>query len=279
MTHLSSEQLRQWRDAPTEAARATVVGHLAVCDQCTQRYAELIRTRPLGDARPTLQVADFVVRGLESAAFRPVTGTRNLTSRLALAAAVLLAVGVSSWQVFEGRRLRSQLVALEAERQTREQEVAQQARVERSRGDQLDRELQEERKTRALLEQELARQRDVSLSNRPVLGPVLSLFLTPGRLRGTGETKTITIAPDAAEVRLMLAVEGQGTYRSYQVEILNSEGVRVWTRAGVQAGQQIVIVTVPAKVFAEDDYELALRGVTANRETERAGQYFFTVLK
>ncbi len=277
MTHLSSEQLQQWRDAPTEAARATVVEHLAVCDQCSQRYAELIRTRPLSDDRPTLPLADFVARGLESADLRPVTSTRNLTARLALAATVLLAIGML-WQVFEGRRLRLQLATVETEHQARELQVAQQAREERSRGDRLDSQLQEERKTRALLEQELAR-RDSSLSNRPAPGPVLSLFLTAGRLRGSGETKTITITPDAAEVRLMLAVEGQGTYRSYQVEILNSEGARVWTRAGVQPGQQIVIVTVPAKVLAEDDYELALRGVTANRETERAGQYFFTVLK
>lgn len=279
MTHLSSEQLQQWRDAPTEAARLTVVGHLAVCDECAQRYAELIRTRPLDDVRPMLQMADFVARGRESAALRPEPRTHDLTNRLAMAAAVLLAIGVVSWQAFEGRRLRLQLVALETERQVREQEVAQLASAERSRSEQIDRELQEERKTRALLEQELARQRDSSLANRRAPGPILSLFLTPGRLRGTGEAKTITIPPDAADVRLMLAIEGQATYRTYQVEILNSEGLRVWTRAGVQAGQQIVIVTVPAKVFAEDDYELALRGVTAGRETERAGQYFFTVLK
>ena len=61
--HLSAEQLRRWRDGEAEADRQRIVEHLAVCDACSARYAELIRTRPIDTAPTRFEPADFVARG------------------------------------------------------------------------------------------------------------------------------------------------------------------------------------------------------------------------
>lgn len=95
MTHLSREALVLWRDHPSEDARATVVAHLAVCNQCAAFYAELVRTRPLEEeAVPSrFDPAEFKARGLalrRGAAPRP--GRRWLIMTLAAAAIVVLAV-------------------------------------------------------------------------------------------------------------------------------------------------------------------------------------------
>jgi hypothetical protein len=61
--HLSAEQLRQWRDGEAEADRQQIVGHLATCDTCSARYAEMMRTRPIDTAPARFDPADFVARG------------------------------------------------------------------------------------------------------------------------------------------------------------------------------------------------------------------------
>jgi hypothetical protein len=40
-----------------------------------------------------------------------------------------------------------------------------------------------------------------------------------------------------------------------------------------------VLVSVPADALAENDYEVTLRGVTAGGDVQRAGQYYFRVLR
>lgn len=60
--HLDRDQLVRWRDHGS-ADRAAVLGHLAACDSCAARYAELVRTAPLAAAPVHFDPADFVARG------------------------------------------------------------------------------------------------------------------------------------------------------------------------------------------------------------------------
>ena len=175
-------------------------------------------------------------------------------SQWALAAAVILAAGLAAWQAFESRRLELQVAALEAERQARTEER--------------DRALESERRARAELEQ------------RPVAPaqPVLSLLLTPGRLRDGGETKRLRLSATDPGFTLTLTLAGQRTYDAYQVEIRNADGTRVWGLARAEGRDGTVMLTVPARLFPQDDYEVVLRGVTAGG-TERSGEYFFTILR
>jgi hypothetical protein len=96
VTHLTPQELTLWRDRPAEADRARIVGHLAVCEPCTSRLAELVRAAAPGAAdAPPLAPGDFVQRGYgvmqkrrgQLIVFRP-----QVLIPLAAAAAILLAV-------------------------------------------------------------------------------------------------------------------------------------------------------------------------------------------
>jgi hypothetical protein len=288
VSHLSNEQLRQWHDAPAEADRAAIAGHLAVCNACADRYTELVRTPPADGEPASLAAAEFIARGHQQqpgeerqAGATSASGV-GVAAWWALAAALVLALGVAAWQTLEMRRLRATVVALEAERTTRVEEIARLTREQRTQREQLDRQLAEEQKARAVLEQELAAlQREQPADNRRSASPprpVLSLVLLPGTRDG-GQARSITITQRNADVRIMLSLEAPRTVRSYAVNIVDSDGSSVWTLSGIAPGQQMVSVRVPASVLVEDDYELVLTGVDAAGARERKGSYYFTVLK
>lgn len=69
MAHLSRETLIAWRDAPSEAARAEVVTHLASCPACAAAYAELVRVAAVAEPPRIFDPETFKARGM--AAFEP----------------------------------------------------------------------------------------------------------------------------------------------------------------------------------------------------------------
>src|SRR5262245_33351164 len=90
MTHLSGAGLGAWYDAGAERDR--VLAHLACCDDCGARLAELVRLdAPVGPAHVD---PSFVERGYR--AYRPTRQRRNrsIAAAAAIAATVLVAVGV-----------------------------------------------------------------------------------------------------------------------------------------------------------------------------------------
>jgi hypothetical protein len=50
--HLTRTELERWRDHAPAEDRERVTTHLASCETCAARYAELFRTRPAIDRRP-----------------------------------------------------------------------------------------------------------------------------------------------------------------------------------------------------------------------------------
>lgn len=95
--HLSAEQLRRWRDGEEESGREHIVEHLAACETCSARYAEMMRTRPI-DGRSTaparFEPAEFVARG-EQVLNLPAPSRWGLTRWApALGAAALLVLSV-----------------------------------------------------------------------------------------------------------------------------------------------------------------------------------------
>jgi hypothetical protein len=199
----------------------------------------------------------------------------------ALAAAALVMVAGCVWLLFETARLRKELGQLRAERTTTEQQLEQRSIAERARAQQLSQQLEQERARRTQLEQELARQGEQPSepSARPA---VIALLLMPGLVRGGGETKRLVLPPAARQVRLQLELSG-GASNSYRAVLLNSDGNELWSRAGLQArldgARRVIVLNLPARLLAEDDYELKLTGVDAAGQPERAGSYYFTILK
>jgi hypothetical protein len=92
MTHLTDALLRRWVDAGDAADRDTVLEHIAACDACGARLADLVRTLP-AEAEPAhLEADDFRPRGYEALG-RPAD--RRGWIGLAAAAALALAVGAA----------------------------------------------------------------------------------------------------------------------------------------------------------------------------------------
>lgn len=206
-------------------------------------------------------------------------GFRSSMMRFAMAAFAVVILLAFAWMAFETSRLRGKVSQLESRQTTREQEIEQQSAEQRSRVEQLNRELEEERNRRAVLEQEIAQLREQASPDDALQPSIISLILAPSRIRSGGETKKITISDNSAQVRLLLNIGGKSAYRNYQAVILNSEGAQVWSRRGLRARQRIVVLTVPARLLKEDDYEINLKGLTETGDLERVGDYYFTALK
>ena len=208
---------------------------------------------------------------------------RSARMRFAMAAVALVVLAAFAWMAIETSRLRNRVTQLEASQKAREQEIERQSGEGRSRLEQLGRELEEERNRRALLEQELAQMREPPSAGGDGGPSIISLILAPGRIRGGGETKRLTIRQDHSQVRLLLNIGDRSGYSSYQAVILNSEGAQVWSREALRAskgqGAQFVALRIPARLLAEDDYEINLKGLTESGELERIGDYYFTVFK
>lgn len=206
-------------------------------------------------------------------------GFRTPATGFAVATAAIVTLAALGWMAYETSRLRSQV----SQQTQRELEIEQQAAEARSRIEQLNRELETERRNRAILEQELAAARQQPSPGKQAQMAILSLILVPGRIRGSGETRRLTIRQDSAQVRILLGLGAKSQYRSYQAVILNSDGAQVWSRAGLRAGlargARFVILSIPARRLAEDDYEINLTGIAASGAAERVSDYYFTVLR
>lgn len=93
MTHLSDHELQRWREGHT-ADRDRIVAHVAACDACGGRLAELVRTAPASGPASTFDPASFRDAGLQTGQWR--AGARRGPWRYipvaAAAAAVIVAV-------------------------------------------------------------------------------------------------------------------------------------------------------------------------------------------
>ena len=96
--HLTSDELIRWRDEARPVDRARVVKHLAECDACGARLAELLRTQPPDAAPRRFDPSRFVARGIDAGAAGLAVRSPGRWRRTgwwvpaAAAAAILLAV-------------------------------------------------------------------------------------------------------------------------------------------------------------------------------------------
>lgn len=96
MIHRPDAELRSWLDRPDPADRDRIVGHLAGCDACSSRVAEMVRTAPLAQTDSRFDAASFRSAGYN--VLRSRTGWRlrsplRTLAPLGAAAAVIMIVG------------------------------------------------------------------------------------------------------------------------------------------------------------------------------------------
>lgn len=222
---------------------------------------------------------DSVVPRVNARPSSLVAWTETLRSRtgMVLAAATVLLALAGSWLVFHTLKLNDRLKQIDAERSAaheRARELEGRIAVELEQNRKLSEELDRER-ARRVADQ-------THPESQPPARSFVSLVLNLGAVRGGGSTPKLSIPPDASQVRIHARFK-TGSYPAYRAELQTVEGRSLWQQPGLKArargGEREVSLTAPASLFREDDYVLALKGVTPAGEEQSVGEYFFTVQK
>ena len=122
-----------------------------------------------------------------------------------------------------------------------------------------------------------------SLRQRAETAPstLATFVLSPGLTRGTDEPERLIIHPTARLVQIHLALEKEENYQSYLAEIRTARGNLVWSQSNLPTERTdglAVSLTIPARLLAQGEYELALKGATKGK-LEAVGYYYFIALK
>lgn len=271
---LSLQQRRQFEQQfltrPGEAQRVAVAK--AVLDKVAhlEPVSATVRT-VVAEEKPSFFQSLLALLGLQSPMLQ-----------LAMTTACLLLLLGGSWLFYQTVKLRSQVQQLEVARVEQEQQRAQQtqqANEQKARGDQLNEQLETERRKRTALEQELARQKSQPASTSDTPTTLLSFVLIPGLSRDIDSTKHLTIPSGTTQVRLQLRLKRPGNYVSYQAALQTLDGANLWSRNLPRSAGQIISVIIPGKLIPSGDYMMALKGKTADGQVEDVGEYYFSTAK
>lgn len=104
-------------------------------------------------------------------------------------------------------------------------------------------------------------------------GPVVSLALIAGLVRGGGAANRLILPKDAARVRLTFELPAKG-YKDASARIETVSGARVWQGNLKQSGGRVEL-SLPAKLFADEDYLLIVSGANAAGAREDFAQFYF----
>lgn len=194
-----------------------------------------------------------------------------------LAAAFVIALGSCVWLLLETSRLRSQIADLsarQAETEQREGEQRQKAADERTRSDNLARELESERRRLGQLEMQ---------GSNSLAPSILSFILTPGVSRGSGESARLLIASGTKQIRLQPYLEGAPDYHKYRAELRTIADRIVLTKDNLVAKQtrlgKSLFLIVPASLLSDGDYEVVVSGIAGSSRSEHVGSYYFSVAR
>ena len=187
---------------------------------------------------------------------------------LRVAAAVLL-LTVGGWLTVEILSLRSQIQQVELQRAVLQKEK-----------EDLERQIDEERNRSLELTTQLDQQPAVK-SGQPnqIAHDIVSFFLTPDLVRGTGDAKRNIIPTDAKQVNLELGFNDD-QYERYDVVITSVGGPEIWRKdAGkpeLRNGGKSMRVKVPAALFKTNDYIVNVIGTDSS---DKVARYAFSVVR
>lgn len=189
----------------------------------------------------------------------------NPVGQFAAAIAVLLCIVGGAWLVSENAAIRSRVAALEAERRDfdlREQSLRQRLSEEQSRAAALS-----------------AQNRQPSEPARAPL--VASLVLMPGLSRAQTRVEQLVLSPSVQIARIEIELDSRDDYPRFRAELRTRRGEELLSRSNLvrrKSGPGFTVsVDVPASALAVGDYELALKGITADHTSQDVGYYYFGV--
>jgi hypothetical protein len=189
----------------------------------------------------------------------------------ALAAAALVVLVSASWLVVQNQRLRVGL----------QQALAGQAELRREEGTFRQHIAELEEKSREQVHDN-QHGSEVAQLEAP-MGPVMTLRLTPGLARATGEPQKALILPSASpRLRLELMLD-QNEYKKYETVLLTAEGREVLRGKAIRSqsinGNILVHWSLPARMIPSGDYVVQLKGQLASGSLEEVESYSFRVLR
>ena len=189
----------------------------------------------------------------------------NPVVQFAAAAVALICFAGGAWLVSENATIRSRVAALEAER--RDFELREQSLRHR---------LSEEQSRAAALS---AQNRQPSEAARAPL--VASLVLVPGLSRAPTRVEQLVLSPSVQIARIEIELEPRDDYPRFRAELRTRRGEEVLSRSNLvrrKSGPGFAVsIDVPASALAAGDYELALKGITADQTSQDVGYYYFGV--
>ena len=217
-------------------------------------------------------------------------GLRWTTAMASAAALLLFASGI--WLFVENRRLSNSVEQARAEKDSLLQQStlneveAEQMRQElerdiaalRSQGKEMETAINEKQR-----ELEALRRIKPTVRSTPSDSSSIATFiLPPGLTRNTDEPEKLIVPAAVRSMQLQLDLEREEDFQSYTVELRTARGNLVWSKSGLPLKQtsygRAVLVTIPAKLVPNGEYELTLKG--SNRGNVQAvGYYYFIALK
>ncbi len=126
------------------------------------------------------------------------------------------------------------------------------------------------------------RPHDGSRAGPPVpAGPIVSLVLSPGLLRGSAATPQLALPAGAAAVELQLELESSSALTDYRCRLETAEGslIRDGLEPTIAVTGQALTLRLSPEVLAEGDYILALSGRAVDRPYGVLASYFFRVIR
>ena len=190
----------------------------------------------------------------------------------------MVPVVFSAWLITTERGRRSEIDRLQAEVQRVEKELADQ----RNQASQLQRDFQEARERNSDLERQLAdlkNARDRIGQPEPTATGILSLLLSPGRIRGSAR-ETVTLTPDKHTIEFKLRVPSND-YAGYRAELVGKSGESIsHDRLEVRRvrSETQAVFRLPAAKLAPGDHEIKLLGINSQGKAEPIESYYFTVV-
>ena len=177
----------------------------------------------------------------------------------------LVALGLSMviWNLALQKRIK-QMEAKQVALEQRDREL--QGRIDEQQNDReaIAKELETERSKRDQLEQELIAQAE----SRPLISSnkIETIDLNADPIsRGEGELRVVHIRPGVSQLQIRINLAKEDYYKSYSAVIRTFEGRETWSKDQIGAGRVNtgrLVLTLPASLFANDDYTLTLKGRT-----------------
>ena len=229
-----------------------------------------------------------VARGARWMAFLTDLSPRwRMARNASLACAALLLIVAVAWLLMETARLQRRLAEAGAERaesRRLEQELNRSLDEQRSRGEDLARQLEISRNRLAQIDREIAGLSKAAGSPQTEAG-VVSLALFPGLGRDAADiaqTRTAILSPGTSRLRLELGTDHPGPTR-YRAEALTKEGDRIWSRNALRERStrigKAVVITLPVALLTRNSYVIMLSGAAVGDNYERIGAYYFEIIR